>query len=231
MSLLGFPGGSDVKTLPSIPGWGRSPGGGNRNPFQYSCLENSMDRGSWQATVHRITKSWTRLLLLLSRISRVRLCVTPGSFVPGILQARALKWVAISFSNAWKWKVKVKLLSHVQLFTTPWTAAYQAPPSMGFSRQEYAFSSDTTERLNNNNEFTAIAKYHRMGGLNNRNFSHNSGDWKSKIKVLIGWFLLWPLSFACRQPSVPRVFTQSSLCVRLCPNYLFLNGYQSNWYF
>ena len=57
--------------------------------------------------------------------------------VPGILQARIMEWVAISFSSAWKWKVKVKLLSPVQLFATPWTAAYQAPPSMGFPRQEY----------------------------------------------------------------------------------------------
>ena len=62
---------------------------------------------------------------------------TPGSPVPGILQARTLEWVAISFSNAWKWKVKVKSLSCVRLLATPWTAAYQAPPSMGFSRQEY----------------------------------------------------------------------------------------------
>ena len=61
----------------------------------------------------------------------------PGSPIPGILQARTLEWVAISSSNAWKWKVKVKSLSHAWLFTTPWTAAYQAPPSMGFSRQEY----------------------------------------------------------------------------------------------
>ena len=61
----------------------------------------------------------------------------PGSPVPGILQARTLEWVAISFSNAWKWKGKVKSLSRVQLLATPWTAAYQAPPSMGFSRQEY----------------------------------------------------------------------------------------------
>ena len=61
----------------------------------------------------------------------------PNSPVPGILQARTLEWVAISFSNAWKWKVKVKLLSHVWLLATPWTAAYQAPPSMGFSRHEY----------------------------------------------------------------------------------------------
>ena len=61
----------------------------------------------------------------------------PGSPVPGILQARTLEWAAISFSSAWKWKVKVKSLSRVWLFATPWTAAYQAPPSMGFSRQEY----------------------------------------------------------------------------------------------
>ena len=61
----------------------------------------------------------------------------PGPAVPGILQARTLEWVAISSSNAWKWKVKVKLLSRVWLFATPWTAAYQAPQSMGFSRQEY----------------------------------------------------------------------------------------------
>ena len=59
-----------------------------------------------------------------------------GSPVPGILQARTLEWVAISFSNAWKWKVKVKSLSRVWLLATPWTVAHQAPPSMGFSRQE-----------------------------------------------------------------------------------------------
>ena len=60
-----------------------------------------------------------------------------GSSVPGILQARTPEWVAISFSSAWKWKVKVKLLSHVRLLAIPWTVAYQAPPSMGFSREEY----------------------------------------------------------------------------------------------
>ena len=64
-------------------------------------------------------------------------CSLLGSSVHGILQARPLEWVAISFSSAWKWKVKVKSLSHVRLFTTPWTAAYQAPLPMGFSRQEY----------------------------------------------------------------------------------------------
>ena len=79
---------------------------------------------------------------LLSHFSCVRLCVTPegsppGSPIPGILQARTLEWVAISLSNAGKWKMKMKSLSRVQLLATPWTAAHQAPPSMGFSRQEY----------------------------------------------------------------------------------------------
>ena len=60
----------------------------------------------------------------------------PGSPVPGILKSRTMEWFAISFSNAWKWKVKVKSLSHVQLLATPWTEACQAPPSMGFSRQK-----------------------------------------------------------------------------------------------
>ena len=82
------------------------------------------------------------LLLLLSCFSCVWLCdpidgSPSGSAVPGILQARTPEWVALSFSNAWKWKVKVKLLSRVWLLATPRTAAYQASPSMGFSRQEY----------------------------------------------------------------------------------------------
>ena len=83
----------------------------------------------------------TLLLLLLSLQSCPTLCdpidgSPPGSPVPGILQARTLEWVAISFSSAWKWKVKVKSLCRVPLFATPWTAVHQAPPSMGFSRQE-----------------------------------------------------------------------------------------------
>ena len=66
-----------------------------------------------------------------------RECSPPGSPVPGILQARTLEWVVVSFSNAWKWKVKVKSLSRVRPSATPRTAAHQAPPSMGVSRQEY----------------------------------------------------------------------------------------------
>ena len=65
------------------------------------------------------------------------LCDPIDGSPPELLQARTLEWVTISFSNAWKWNVKVKLLSHVRLLATPWTAAYQAPPSMGFSRQEH----------------------------------------------------------------------------------------------
>ena len=61
----------------------------------------------------------------------------PGNPVPGTPQARTLEWVAISFSNAWKWKVKERSLSPVRLLATPWSAAYQAPPSMGFSRPKY----------------------------------------------------------------------------------------------
>ena len=85
---------------------------------------------------------YTSLVTLLHRFSRVRLCETHSQQptrlpLPGILQARTLEWVAISFSNAWKWKVKVKSLSRVRLLATSWTAAHQAPPSMGFSRQEY----------------------------------------------------------------------------------------------
>ena len=115
----------------------------------------------WTLTIRELKWLWLRELLLVcgansllqilcsaaaAAAKSLQSCPTlcdpgdsspPGSTVPGILQARTLEWVAISFSNAWKWKVKVKPLSRVRLFATPWTAAYQAPPSMGFSRQEY----------------------------------------------------------------------------------------------
>ena len=91
-------------------------------------------------------KTFHCFLLAAAAAKSLQLCLTPcdpidgsppGSPVPGILQARTLEWVAISFSNAWKWKMKVKSLSRVRPSVTPWTAPYQAPPSMGFSRQEY----------------------------------------------------------------------------------------------
>ena len=100
----------------------------------------------------------------------------PGSPIPGILQARALEWVAISFSNAWKWKVKVKSLSRVRLLATPWTAAYQAPLSMGLSRQEY-WSGLPLPSL------SVLLSYHESP---RNSFSDSSEGWKSKIKVSSG---------------------------------------------
>ena len=100
----------------------------------------------WTLRHREISNLSNFLWLLLLLLSHFQSCPTlcdprdgsqAGSAVPGILQARTLEWVAISFSKAWKWKVKVKSLSHVWLFATPWTAAHQAAPFMGFSRQEY----------------------------------------------------------------------------------------------
>ena len=121
-----------------------------------SCLETILVQSFFLLTLSHLFLSAKRglaftecfllllllLLLLLSHFSHVWLCdpidgSPPGSPVPGILQARTLEWFAISFSNAWKWKVKVKLLSRVWLLATPWTVACRAPPSMGFSREEY----------------------------------------------------------------------------------------------
>ena len=87
----------------------------------------------WVLVAAAAAKSFQSCLILCDPIDGN----PPGSPVPGILQARTLEWVAISFSNAWKWKVKVKSFSRVRLSATPWTVAHQAPPSMGFSRQEY----------------------------------------------------------------------------------------------
>ena len=93
-----------------------------------------------------IKACWTKVPAAAAAAKSLQSCPTlcdpidgspPGSPVSGILQARVLEWVAISFSNSWKWKVKVKSLSLVRPSATPWTAAFQAPPSMGFSRQEY----------------------------------------------------------------------------------------------
>ena len=111
---------------------------GNGNPLQYSCLENSMDWRAWRATVCGVAAASAAAKSLQSCPP---LCdpidgSPRGSPVPGILQARTLEWVAISFSKAGKWKVKVKSRSLFRLLATPWTAAHQAPPSMGFSRQE-----------------------------------------------------------------------------------------------
>ena len=98
----------------------------------------------WQILYHWATRE--AQCTLAAAAKSLQSCLTlcnpidgspPGSPIPGILQARTLEWVAISSSNAWKWKVKGKSLSRVRLLATPWTTAHQAPPSMGFSRQEY----------------------------------------------------------------------------------------------
>ena len=101
----------------------------------------------YHIAVHHFSRIYLFILHAAAAAAKsLQLCLTlcdpidgspNGSPVPGILQARTLEWVAISFSNAWKWKVNVKSLSCVRLLATPWSAAYQAPPSMGFSRQEY----------------------------------------------------------------------------------------------
>ena len=111
-----------------------------------------MDREAWHAVAHGVAKSqtwlsdWTELMMSAAAAKSLQSCPTlcdpidrspPGSPVPGILQARTLEWVAISFFNAWTWKVKVKSVSRVWLLATQWTATHQARLSMGFSRQEY----------------------------------------------------------------------------------------------
>ena len=108
----------------------------------------------------------------------------PGAPVPGILQARTLEWVALSFSNAWKWKVKVKSLSRIRLLTTPWTAAYQAPPSMGFSRQEYwngvPLPSPDGILLSHKKEWN-LAICNSMDGLRGHNAKWNKSQRKRQI--------------------------------------------------
>ena len=109
-----------------------------------SCLTLCIPMDSSKPGVISLPK-WSMQMNAAATAKSFQLCPTlcdpidvspSGSPIPGILQARTLEWVAISFSNAWKSKVKVKSLSRVQLLVTPWTAAYQAPLSTGFSRQE-----------------------------------------------------------------------------------------------
>ena len=101
----------------------------------------------------------------------------PGSPIPGILQGRILEWVAISFSNAWKWKVKVKSLSRVQLLATPWTAAHQAPLSMGFSRQKYwrgvPLPSPTQDASNRKHAQRSLQSVAESGRKQERFLSHS----------------------------------------------------------
>ena len=100
-------------------------------------LRNRIDQASLDYSYARWVAAAAKLLQSCPTLCDPIDGSPPGSPVPGILQAKTLEWVAISFSSTWKWKVKVKLLSCVWLLATPWTAAYQAPLSMGLSRQEY----------------------------------------------------------------------------------------------
>ena len=108
----------------------------------------------------------------------------PGSTVPGILQARTVEWGAISFSSAWKWKVQVNLLSRVQLLATPWTAAYKAPLSMGFSRQEYWSGVPLSSPLMTSFSHNYLFK----GSISND--SHIE-DYGSHIWILMGYNLVY----------------------------------------
>ena len=112
-------------------------------PWRHTIVHESQDKPS---TAYYYWHSLATVFLIAAAAVSLQSCLTlcdpidgspPGSPVPGILQAKTLEWAAIAFSSAWKWKGKVKSLSRVQLLATPWTAAYQAPLSMGFSRQEY----------------------------------------------------------------------------------------------
>ena len=138
---MGFPGGPSGKEptgqfrrhkKPGFYPWVRkSPWRRAWKPTPLFLPENSMDRGAWRATVHAAVAATKSLQSCPTPCDPVD-GSPPGSPDPGILQARTLEWVAISFSNVRKWKVKVKSLSRVWLVATPWTTAHQAPPSGDF---------------------------------------------------------------------------------------------------
>ena len=154
----------------------------------------------------------------------------PGSPVPGILQARTLEWVAISFSNAWKWKVKVKSLSHVWLLATPWTGAYQAPPSMGFSRQEYY----SGVPLPSPGTYRGLTFYHSSGFSSNRTLekplsipqsvaSHSSYyTWRNSAHQPWPWLFFECFPVACRLHEVK--------CWESLAHYYTLSDLYSVWH-
>ena len=122
----------------------------------------------------------------------------PGSPVPEILQARTLEWVVISFSSAWKWKVKVKSLSCVRFLATPGTAAYQAPPSMGFSRQEYWSGCHCLLHHNCLTIPLSLSninmKRHRWDSIMNNNIKHWFHKQKNNSFYIKFFFKLWQLN-------------------------------------
>ena len=151
---LGFPDGSmgeetacnarEARNAGLIPGSCRSPREENGNPssiLAWKIPRTEKPGGLQFGRSQRVGQDWLSTHILAAAAKSLQLCPTlydpidgspPGSAVPGILQARTLKRVAISFSNVWKRKVKVKSLSRVRLLATPWTGTHQAPPSMDF---------------------------------------------------------------------------------------------------
>ena len=126
--MYGFPDGSDdwesachAEDLGLTPGWGKSPGEGNGNPLPDSCLENSTDRGNWRATAHALLQG----IFPTQESNR------------DLLNCRQILYQLSYQGSPGHHKVKVKSLSCVWIFVTPWTVTYQCSPSMGFSRQEY----------------------------------------------------------------------------------------------
>ena len=115
----------------------------------------------------------------------------PGSPIPGILQARILEWVAVSFSNAWKWKVKGKSLSRVWLLSTPWTVAHQAPPSMGFSRREYWSGVPLPSPYDQHRQHIKEHRYHFVdkGPYSQSYVSSSSHVWMWELDHIEGWVL------------------------------------------
>ena len=138
------------------------------------CLILSSNQ-CYEAQIHQILSAATKSLQSCPTVCYPIDGSPPGSPVPGILQARTLEWVAIYFSNAWKWKVKVKSLSHAWVLATPWTAAYQAPPSMRFSRQEYWSGLPLPSLLFS----LLLAKY----SLSTQNDRHKAEDSKEVIAI------------------------------------------------
>ena len=117
-----------LRTCPGALGWPAWPPGIVDQPLKPGWLWSYL----WCETVAYAMLCYAKLLQSCPTLCDPIDGSSPGSPVPGILQARILEWVAISFSNAWKRKVKVKSLSRLWLLATPWTAAYQAPLSMDF---------------------------------------------------------------------------------------------------
>ena len=117
----------DRRDVGSIPGMGRSPGGGHGNPLQYLCLENPMDRGAWRATVHGAAKSWSQLSTSTHTFEERERTTSAGELGTSPSSPGAGPWCRGVLSR----------FSRVQLFVTPWTLACQAPLSIGFSRQGY----------------------------------------------------------------------------------------------